>query len=416
MAESNGEHGQITFTDRLKRFVGLGKRAVVPLDVVSRPRKEVTQINTDWEKLIEPDFPLRQESLRNINLKEELEERRGLIARMRSLEDKAKGFPERELQYRFTSIVHDLIPLATFDHQISEDGYPKDKIYRKLMEMFESFKLSRHLKDNVGWLLLGRVKDKTEIVRILSPGSFLAHGGYTHDLKSMIAEGGLMSVVARVNKGNPQEVHGHRVWNVGGGSRLEEHPHNASLWFYHWQGNEKAGIYASPRFINSREVPETSDMTILYPAERAVIHSRVIEMSCVDPGIGTKREIGLTNSKLSLQARKFVWDPNDDTCLPLAEAYFIVPMDRQKEVTKDFTEAGFSEQWCQDHLYPIQINRQVKYTGNDMEEALRMKRSEIDQWLANQVQRGGRTFVRTFTTNESSAWEFHSTDFVNSFS
>lgn len=393
--------------DRLSRFFRPQAKStpveLKPLMPTAATSLETEKENQIWESLVTIDFPIDQSLLRNINLEEELGERKRLVRKIRSLKttvDSVEAYSLKEEEGKvtreFMSIDLDLVKLATFEPEEAEDGYPKDKIFRKLMEVAQVFEKKRRWGKGIE-KYLSTTKFKVEVIKILSPGSFLAHGGYADTLPIMLSEGGLASITTRVAKGKIDEIYGHWVHGKGQSKSVINHPHVSAVWFYHWQGKEDAGAYSGP--IPGKQHPwRDSDMAILYPAHLALAHCRVIQIDEVEPGKWASGEIGLTNSQKAAENGGLTYDSEDNTCLPLENAYLILPQDRMKEIRKSFREHGFSEEWWQEHVFPIRIRR---WTGEDLnlltnaKQVIQEKKEEINQWLLGKSFVQGKTLVKS---------------------
>lgn len=277
-----------------------------------------------------------------------------------------------------------IIADSSFDTSPNGLGDPVDSRYQRILGIFEAYAKREEeieFKDaSREFASLKRdideeVEKKRLIESILKTGNFLAHGGYSGEFESIAKEGGLMSSGARINKGLIESEKIPRWARVG----LSGHSEQNAIFFYPWK-DEHAGTYES----NEYDARGSTDICYLYPAENVAKNSRMIR---VKPYY--KNDIAVTTSKASLAMGNLVRADDDETFLPLKEAYLVVPSDRRKKIEKDLVSAGYSNEWIQDHIFTVKIKRQTaKYAlmpnrpENNMTEVLQKQKEEINSWLA----------------------------------
>lgn len=298
-----------------------------------------------------------------------------------------------------------LVDLASFNPGRDVDGKSLDPAFRAIEErLYPAYVKKRQelgLRPET-WVPENGVALKREVVKILSPGSYFAHGAFTADLEAMLRIEGLASPTTRQNMGENRQ-------NARWGYHNPTHPDDSAIFFYLWDSLEKrADTYSSSNAKDPRGT--VTDMAILVPAEIVVQHCRAINIQGrVYPNQGTAAEIGVTNSLKAVEEGKLVNDPNDNTFIPLKEVFLVVSQDRLEYVRNTFHTHGYEEEWIESHVLAIDVKQQpnkfdVNMQSNDMVEALQREKTRINEWLAqNHKAANGRLLVK-------SIWAKHSSD------
>lgn len=335
------------------------------------------------------ETPVEPGRFRNIDLSQDKADRARITEQIEKL-----NFWQPPLE-----IVDDLIGLASFESGIDAQGEPKDEVLKELREKLWPIyqeKIGGN-KDEYNRNIESRRRIKAEIERILSPGNYLAHGGFTADLKSLVEDGGIMSPMARQNYYLQEEEQKKIISkDLGKG----ENPQLSSIFFFLWnslRGN--AGSYVGSGWGDIRGM--NTDLTILVPVEVAIRQARVIGLNnpyALFPGKGTASEIALSDSSASLEAGKMVFDAQDHTKIAFKELYYVIPEDRYAQSEEIFKKHGADDKWLAEHVFRLEIRRWQTKAGefNDMPQKLEARKNDINAWLDKRSKKSGKTWVKTY--------------------
>jgi len=261
-----------------------------------------------------------------------------------------------------------------------------DLRYQRLKFLFEKYERKRREMDKPDYhyecgLLEELLTAKRRVESIMQPGKFFAHAGYSDSEENInsfdyvLSAGGLMSSAARVRSGL---ITSRQVPRWG---RISKGDSNA-ISFYPWE-DEHAGVYQGS-VLNPFDSRGATDMVYIYPAESIAKHAKAIRFLPY-----YKDDVAVTSSKASIEIGDLTASGDDDTFLPLEEAYIIIPNDKKDQMKTKLRSHGYTDQWIASHVYGINIQWLPRepykaWQENDISDVLKREKDAINQWLAKQ--------------------------------